>query len=75
MSEANARELTAPAPLAAEHELEQFDSAAPPLDTWLKHRARQNEASGASRTYVICFARGSASRKVCIGVLPKHQRP
>ena len=21
------------------------------------------------------FARGSASRKVCIGVLPKHQRP
>jgi GNAT superfamily N-acetyltransferase len=54
VSEANAHGLTAPAPLAAEHNLEQFRSGTPSLDTWLKHRARQNEASGASRTYVIC---------------------
>jgi len=47
------RGLTAPSPLAAEHELEQFSSGAAPLDEWLKHRARQNEASGASRTYVV----------------------
>ena len=26
----------------------------PPLDDWLKRHARRNEASGASRTYVIC---------------------
>jgi GNAT superfamily N-acetyltransferase len=45
--------LTAPAPFAAEHELEEFDSGTPTLDEWLKRRARQNEASGASRTYVI----------------------
>jgi predicted N-acetyltransferase YhbS len=57
VSKANARGLTAPAPLAAEHELEQFNSGMPPLDTWLKHRARQNEASGASRTYVVCEGR------------------
>jgi GNAT superfamily N-acetyltransferase len=54
VSEANARGLTAPAPLAAEHELEPFSSGTPPLDTWLKQRARHNETSGASRTYVVC---------------------
>jgi GNAT superfamily N-acetyltransferase len=48
--------LTAPAPLAPEHELEEFASGVEPLDTWLKHRARANEAGGASRTYVICEA-------------------
>jgi GNAT superfamily N-acetyltransferase len=45
--------LTAPTPLAGEHELDQFTSGTPPLDDWLKRRARQNEASGASRTYVV----------------------
>jgi GNAT superfamily N-acetyltransferase len=49
--------LSAPVPPAAEHELEQFDSGAPPLDDWLKRRARQNEVSGASRTYVIAEGR------------------
>lgn len=49
--------LSAPAPLAAEHELEQFNSGTPPLDEWLKRRARQNEAGGASRTYVIAEGR------------------
>jgi GNAT superfamily N-acetyltransferase len=51
------RALTAPSPLAAEHELEEFNSGTPPLDEWLKRRARQNEASGASRTYVIAEGR------------------
>jgi hypothetical protein len=49
--------LSAPAPLAAEDDLEQFDSGTPPLDDWLKRRARQNEAGGASRTYVITEGR------------------
>jgi GNAT superfamily N-acetyltransferase len=53
VSAADERALTAPAPLAAEHELEQFSSGTEPLDDWLKRRARQNETSGASRTYVI----------------------
>jgi GNAT superfamily N-acetyltransferase len=49
--------LTAPAPLTPEHELEEFSSDVEPLDTWLKRRARPNEAGGASRTYVVCQGR------------------
>jgi GNAT superfamily N-acetyltransferase len=51
------RALSAPAPLAAEHELDPFSSGTPPLDDWLKRRARQNEAGGASRTYVVADGR------------------
>ena len=57
MSAPDERALTAPSPLAAEHELEEFNSGTPPLDEWLKRRARQNETSGASRTYVIAEGR------------------
>ena len=31
-----------------------FNSGVPSLDEWLKRRARANQASGASRTYVVC---------------------
>jgi predicted N-acetyltransferase YhbS len=34
-----------------------FDSREPVLDEWLRRRATQNEASGASRTYVVCVGR------------------
>jgi GNAT superfamily N-acetyltransferase len=46
--------LSAPAPLASEHDLDSFDSGIAPLDDWLKRRARANEAEGASRTFVLC---------------------
>lgn len=46
--------LSAPAPLAFEHHLDDFDSGVPALDDWLKRRARRNEAEGASRTLVTC---------------------
>jgi len=45
---------TAPAPLSPEHNVEAFDSGVAALDAWLKHRARSNEAAGASRTFAIC---------------------
>ena len=45
---------TAPQPLSSVHAIETFDSGVPALDAWLKQRARPNEASGASRTFVIC---------------------
>jgi predicted N-acetyltransferase YhbS len=48
------RALSAPAPLAAQHQLDDFDSGVVPLDDWLKRRARRNEAEGASRTLVTC---------------------
>jgi predicted N-acetyltransferase YhbS len=45
--------LTRPAPLADIHELIDFFSGVTSLDDWLKHRARANQVSGASRTYVV----------------------
>lgn len=55
--------LTPPAPLSPpealreDHETEDFDSGEPTLDAWLVRRARANQVSGASRTYVVCRGR------------------
>jgi predicted N-acetyltransferase YhbS len=49
--------VSAPVPLALDHELDAFESGVATLDEWLKHRARRNEADGASRTFVICAGR------------------
>jgi len=46
--------LTAPQPIDESHETGTFDSGVPVLDEWLRRRARANQASGASRTYVVC---------------------
>jgi hypothetical protein len=46
--------VSAPAHLSAAHDLSAFDSGVPELDEWLRRRARTNEETGASRTYVVC---------------------
>jgi GNAT superfamily N-acetyltransferase len=46
--------LSAPQPINDIHEIGLFDSGVPALDDWLRRRARANQASGASRTYVVC---------------------
>ena len=46
--------LTAPQPINEQHQIGDFNSGVPLLDDWLKRRARANQASGASRTYVVC---------------------
>ncbi len=46
--------LGAPCPLSAGHELSGFSSGVASLDSWLKRRAMQNQATGASRTFVVC---------------------
>ena len=46
--------LQAPQPLTADHALGSFDSGVPSLDDWLRRRALLNQASGASRTFVVC---------------------
>ena len=46
--------IRAPEPLTAEHALGAFDSGVLSLDDWLRRRALQNQASGASRTFVVC---------------------
>ena len=46
--------LSAPQPLGDHHLLGNLTSGATALDDWLKRRARANQASGASRTFVVC---------------------
>ncbi len=48
--------LSAPEGLADHHQTTNFSCGVPSLDDWLKRRARANQASGASRTYVVCEA-------------------
>lgn len=45
---------TAPAPLADQHDVAPFDCGSASLDNWLKRRARANQISGATRTFVVC---------------------
>jgi predicted N-acetyltransferase YhbS len=40
--------------LADQHQLGAFNSGVPTLDEWLRHRARANQVSGASRSFVVC---------------------
>ncbi|MGP0029770.1 MAG: GNAT family N-acetyltransferase [Acidimicrobiales bacterium] len=39
--------------LTGDHVLERFDCGKPALDEWLRNRALANQASGASRTWVV----------------------
>lgn len=45
--------LKAPTLLTDAHDLAAFDSGVASLDDWLRRRARANQSSGASRTYVV----------------------
>jgi hypothetical protein len=45
--------IAAPEPIADSHELAAFDSGVPSLDDWLRRRARGNQSSGATRTFVV----------------------
>ncbi len=45
--------LTAPQALGASHSLEEFDCGKPSLDDWLTRHARQAQASGSAKTYVV----------------------
>lgn len=45
--------LPAPESLNAAHSCEEFDCEVPTIDGWLQNQAHRNEASGASRTYVV----------------------
>jgi GNAT superfamily N-acetyltransferase len=43
----------APQHITSEHDVSEFDCGVPELNDWLKRRALQNEASRASRTFVV----------------------
>jgi GNAT superfamily N-acetyltransferase len=46
--------LKPPTPITENHDLAEFDSGEPTLDEWLTKRALKNQASGASRCFVLC---------------------
>lgn len=46
--------LHAPEPLHSHHVLKAFESGETSLDEWLRRRALKNQASGATRTFVVC---------------------
>lgn len=46
-------DVSAPEHLTSEHDVSGFDCGVSALDDWLKRRALQNEASRASRTFVV----------------------
>ena len=46
--------FSVPELLGDDHQTDSFDSGEPALDNWLRRRASANQASGASRTYVVC---------------------
>jgi GNAT superfamily N-acetyltransferase len=48
------REFSSPEALTAQHQTAVFDSGEPALDDWLRDRALDNLAAGASRTYAAC---------------------
>ena len=68
--------LRAPEKLSAAHDLAAFDSGEMVLDEWLRRRAAQNEASGASRTYVICAGKRVAGYyRLAVGATTHEQVP
>lgn len=46
--------LSAPEPFATHHDTSAFACGVESLDHWLKQRALKNQATGASRTFVVC---------------------
>jgi GNAT superfamily N-acetyltransferase len=68
--------LSSPEPLGDDHQTDRFDSGEPLLDEWLRRRSRANQASGASRTYVVCEGQrvvayyGLASGAIAQAVVP-----
>ena len=68
--------LTAPAPIKAVHITNNFDCGIPSLDQWLRRQALKNEASGASRTFVVCFGEEVAGYYVlATGSVLRQQAP
>lgn len=74
--------MNAPELLSDKHEIELFSCGKPALDQWLKKRARANQVSGASRTYVVaegvrvigyyCLASGAIATAEAPGSLSRN---
>lgn len=49
--------LLPPVPITAAHDLTGFDCGEPSLDEWLRRRAIRNQATGASRCFVVAVGK------------------
>jgi len=68
--------LSAPEKLRPEHDLSEFECGEPSLNDWLRRRALQNEASGASRAYVVCAGRHVAGYyALAVGAVAHAEAP
>jgi len=68
--------LSPPEPLGEAHDCGNFCSGEASLDDWLRRRARANQASGASRTYVACAGkRVVAYYALASGAISVEQAP
>lgn len=76
-------QLDAPSLLTDAHWLEDFDCSVPDLTFWLQERARQNQAGGACRCFVVCgkdnkviayyaLAAGAVSHEIAPGRLRRN---
>lgn len=74
--------IVAPALLNSEHDTAPFNCGSSSLDEWLNKRALKNQATGASRTFVICesdriigyyaLATGSVERLIAPGSMARN---
>ena len=68
--------LAAPAPLAAHHFLDDFDCGKANLDDWLIRHARQAQASGSARTFVVADgARVAGYFSLAVGQVDRFEAP
>jgi GNAT superfamily N-acetyltransferase len=58
--------LHPPTPIRPDHHFDDFDSGVPVLDNWLRKRALNNQALGASHTYVVCGENNVVAGYYCI---------
>lgn len=76
-------DLQAPQPLLASHRFDEFACGEVVLDDWLKRRALANQASGASRTFVVtdqqgqvygyyALAAGAVSQQLATGAVRRN---
>lgn len=68
--------LAAPVPLAADHLLDDFNCGKASLDDWLVRHARQAQASGSSKTFVVADGRRVAGYfSLAVGQVDRVEAP
>jgi GNAT superfamily N-acetyltransferase len=68
--------FSAPAPLDASHQLDEFDCGKSALSQWLVSHARQAQGSGSARTFVTCHeTRVVAYYSLTVGQIDTFEAP